>query len=150
MKSIRTKMTAITVIAILTSIMSVFAACYSSIQGENDRGSVNMMNLLGQDTRKSLEKYFESIEQSVEELYGDTWTREDKDAEIARLKAEQGIIDMDEPAVNLDGVGLEDGTPAEGLAAEGQKGGRDGDSGDRKEDVSDDGKAGKGSPGSGQ
>ena len=91
-----------------------------------------------------------SIEQSVEELYGDTWTREDKDAEIARLKAEQGIIDMDEPAVNLDGLGLEDGAPAEGQAAEGQKGGRDGDSGDRKEDVSDDGKAGKGSPGSGQ
>ena len=87
-----------------------------------------------------------SIEQSVEELYGDTWTREDKDAEIARLKAEQGIVDMDEPAVNLDGPGLEEEEPEE----ESEKGGGDGDSSDREKDVSDDGKAGKGSPGSGQ
>lgn len=50
-----------------------------------------------------------SIEQSVEELYGDTWTREDKDAEIARLKAEQGLVDMEEPAVNQDGLEEEDG-----------------------------------------
>ena len=49
-----------------------------------------------------------SIEQSVEELYGDTWTQEDKDAEVERLKAEQGLIDMEEPAVGLDG--LEDDT----------------------------------------
>ena len=40
-----------------------------------------------------------SIEQSVEELYGDTWSREDKDAEIARLKEEQGVASMEEPAV---------------------------------------------------
>ena len=66
MKSIRVKIAAITVIAILTSILSVYVACYSTIQAENDRISVNMMNLTGQDTRKSLEKYLESIEQSVE------------------------------------------------------------------------------------
>lgn len=87
-----------------------------------------------------------SIEQSVEELYGDTWTREDKDAEIARLKAEQGIVDMDEPAVNLDGLGLEEEEPEE----ESEKGGGDGDSSDREKDVSDDGEAGKGAPGTGQ
>ena len=87
-----------------------------------------------------------SIEQSVEELYGDTWTREDKDAEIARLKAEQGIVDMDEPAVNLDGPGLEEEEPEE----ESEKGGGDGDSSDREKDVSDDGEAGKGAPGTGQ
>ncbi len=45
-----------------------------------------------------------SIEQTVEELYGDSWTREDKDAEIDRLKAEQGILTLEEPAVNLDGL----------------------------------------------
>ncbi len=41
-----------------------------------------------------------SIEQSVEEMYGDTWTQEDKDAEVARLKAEQGISEVEEPSVN--------------------------------------------------
>lgn len=92
-----------------------------------------------------------SIEQSVEELYGDTWTREDKDAEIARLKAEQGIVEMEEPAVNLDGLDLDEGAPAEGAPAGGQeKGGKNGDSRDRKEGVQDDGEAGKGSSGTGR
>lgn len=40
-----------------------------------------------------------SIEQAVQELYGDTWTEEEKQAEIARLKAEQGYIEADEPQV---------------------------------------------------
>lgn len=40
-----------------------------------------------------------SIEASVEELYGDTKDEEWKKEEIARLKAEQGIAVMDEPAV---------------------------------------------------
>lgn len=50
-----------------------------------------------------------SIEQSVEELYGDTWTAEEKQAEVNRLKAEQGLVDMEEPAVNQDGLEGEDG-----------------------------------------
>ena len=65
-KSIRVKIALITVIAILTSILSVYVACYSAIQAENDRDSVSMMNLIGQDTQKSIEKYLQSIEQSVE------------------------------------------------------------------------------------
>jgi len=44
-----------------------------------------------------------SIEQSVEELYGDTWTDEEKAEEVARLKAEQGIVEAPEPSVNEDG-----------------------------------------------
>lgn len=40
-----------------------------------------------------------SIEQAVEELYGDTWTEEQKAAEVARLKEEQGLTSMDEPQV---------------------------------------------------
>ena len=42
-----------------------------------------------------------SIERCVEELYGDTLDEHCKNEEIARLKAEQGIQDMDEPGVNL-------------------------------------------------
>ncbi|MGG4397232.1 capsid protein [Paenibacillus thiaminolyticus] len=40
-----------------------------------------------------------SIEQVVEELYGDTWTDEQKAEEVARLKEEQGLTSMDEPQV---------------------------------------------------
>ena len=44
-----------------------------------------------------------SIEASVDELYGDSRDDEWKKEEVARLKAEQGIVtDMEEPAVNLD------------------------------------------------
>lgn len=45
-----------------------------------------------------------SIEQSVEEMYGDTWTKEQKEEEVARLKAEQGIAELEEPSVNMDGI----------------------------------------------
>ena len=41
-----------------------------------------------------------SIEASVEELYGDSRDDEWKAEEIARLKAEQGIVEMEEPALN--------------------------------------------------
>ena len=66
MRSIRLQITAITILAILTSILSVFAASFLIIQSETDQNSVGMMNLIDQDTQKSLEKYFEGIEQSVE------------------------------------------------------------------------------------
>lgn len=43
-----------------------------------------------------------SIEMSVEELYGDTLDDECKEEEIRRLKSEQGIADIEEPAVALE------------------------------------------------
>lgn len=43
-----------------------------------------------------------SIETCVDELYGDSKDAKWKMEEVARLKAEQGIIDMVEPAVNFD------------------------------------------------
>ena len=66
MHSIRIQITIITIVAILTSILSVFIASFLSIRNETNDNSVSMMNLIDQDTQKSLEKYFESIEQSVE------------------------------------------------------------------------------------
>ena len=42
-----------------------------------------------------------SIERCVEELYGDSLDEHCKKEEITRLKAEQGIQDMEEPAVNM-------------------------------------------------
>ena len=47
-----------------------------------------------------------SIERCVEELYGDTLDEHCKQEEIARLKAEQGIQDVEEPAINLEGVSV--------------------------------------------
>ena len=41
-----------------------------------------------------------SIEACVEELYGDTKDEDWKEAEIERLKNEQGIVEMEEPRVN--------------------------------------------------
>ncbi|MEK4449924.1 capsid protein [Paenibacillus sp. FSL L8-0506] len=49
-----------------------------------------------------------SLERSVEELYGDTWTKEEKAEEVQRLKEEQGLLDVDEPS-----VGKRDGDPDE-------------------------------------
>ncbi|MBR2769033.1 MAG: EAL domain-containing protein [Solobacterium sp.] len=66
MKSIRVKITAITIAAILTSILSVFAACYSTIVKENDRRSAEIMDLQLDNTQLNLERYFESVEKSVE------------------------------------------------------------------------------------
>lgn len=40
-----------------------------------------------------------SIEAQVEELYGDSKEKEWKEAEIARLKIEQGVLEMEEPGV---------------------------------------------------
>ncbi len=42
-----------------------------------------------------------SIEAQVEELYGDSKDKEWKKQEIARLKAEQGITEVEEPGVNM-------------------------------------------------
>lgn len=41
-----------------------------------------------------------SVEAQVEELYGDSKDDEWKKAEITRLKAEQGIVDAEEPGIN--------------------------------------------------
>ena len=47
-----------------------------------------------------------SVEASIDELYGDTKDDEWKQEEISRLKAEQGISDMEEPALNMQADGF--------------------------------------------
>ena len=41
-----------------------------------------------------------SVEACVDELYGDSRDDEWKKQEVARLKAEQGIMEVEDPAVN--------------------------------------------------
>lgn len=43
-----------------------------------------------------------SIEASVDELYGNSRNKQWKEEEVARLKAEQGVIEMEEPALAID------------------------------------------------
>lgn len=38
-----------------------------------------------------------SIEQCIEEMYGDTWTDEEKEEEIKRIKEQNGYLEADEP-----------------------------------------------------
>lgn len=63
-----------------------------------------------------------SVEAQVEELYGDSKDEEWKKEEIARLKAEQGIAEVEEPGVNLAvggfQVNMEGGIPGEGQSNE--------------------------------
>lgn len=43
-----------------------------------------------------------SVDAAVDELYGDTKDDQWKKEEVKRIKAEQGIVEMEEPAVNMD------------------------------------------------
>lgn len=54
-----------------------------------------------------------SNEAVVEELYGDTKTDEWKQEEIDRLNARDGVETMEEPALNVDGLEVEQGTNKE-------------------------------------
>lgn len=38
-----------------------------------------------------------SIEQCIEEIYGDTWTTEEKEEEVKRIKEQNGYLEADEP-----------------------------------------------------
>jgi hypothetical protein len=64
--SIRFKVTAITIAEILTAMLCVFVASYYITQSENDRRSVEMMDLVVQDTSKSMEEYVGDIARSVD------------------------------------------------------------------------------------
>ena len=64
--SIRARITAITTAAVLTTVLAVVVAAALTVQRENDRRSVEMMNLIADDTGKSVERYLDSIEQSLD------------------------------------------------------------------------------------
>ncbi|MGF7050405.1 hypothetical protein J2T13_004943 [Paenibacillus sp. DS2015] len=63
-----------------------------------------------------------SIEQSVVELYGDTWTDEQKAEEVARLKEEQGLMDADLQGINQDVPPDDSDTNLEGVRQAGLNG----------------------------
>ena len=48
-----------------------------------------------------------SINAAVDELYGDTKDRSWKETEVKRLKEEAGVMETEEPALNLEGLDIE-------------------------------------------
>ncbi len=66
MRSIRFKITAISVSAFLATMLVVLLVCIPLAREESDRESVETMRLIGSDTQKALGKYFDGIEKSIE------------------------------------------------------------------------------------
>lgn len=63
-----------------------------------------------------------SIEAQVEEMWGDSKERDWKEAEVKRLKAEQGIAGLEEPGVNMDGVNINEYQSNEPAVSDGADG----------------------------
>ena len=63
--SIRFKITAITVAAILVAILAIVSASYPPTREETDRRSVEVMRLIGENTKNALNDYFVNVEQAV-------------------------------------------------------------------------------------
>ena len=66
MHSIRFRLSAITLSAILISIAAVVLMVLLTVGRENDRNATEKLTLLCENQRQSLDDYFDSIEQSVE------------------------------------------------------------------------------------
>ena len=47
-----------------------------------------------------------SVEAAIEEMYGVTKDTEWKAEEARRIKEEMGVMELEEPSLNLDGIGL--------------------------------------------
>ena len=66
MHSIRTRIIAITVAAILASVLAFAALTYMSVGEESSRSSAEEMNLIARNVQQELDEYLASIRQSVE------------------------------------------------------------------------------------
>ena len=66
MHSIRIKITAITLAAIIISILIVAWIGYKTVSEDSDIASVEKLNLLSKDVKKTLDAYLSSIKQSVD------------------------------------------------------------------------------------
>ena len=66
MHSIRIKITAITIAAIIISIVALGSIGIYTVKAESDLRSAHEMNLISDDEKQSLDAYLQSLEQSVE------------------------------------------------------------------------------------
>jgi len=63
-----------------------------------------------------------SIEKSIDEMYGDTLTEDEKAEEVKRIKIEQGIFETEEPGLNTEGVKVDDSSNGEQIIQNGSGG----------------------------
>ena len=66
MHSIRTRIVAITVAAILASVLASAAVTYVSVRDESRRSSAEELNLIARNVQEELDEYLASVRQSVE------------------------------------------------------------------------------------
>ena len=66
MHSVRYKITAITIIAILLTVLAVVYTAFSTMGAESDKTSAEMMYLTCESTGKTLDDYLDGIEQSLD------------------------------------------------------------------------------------
>ncbi|MBR4210947.1 MAG: HAMP domain-containing protein, partial [Oscillibacter sp.] len=66
MHSIRTKLTALTIAALLVSILSIGSMGIYAVRSQGERYTAQTMNLLCDNCRASLDEYLNSVEQSVD------------------------------------------------------------------------------------
>lgn len=97
----------------LKELVSVSIMAYKEMHGMANKEPVDVDVSFGEYANPSFESQVEtvgkgktqgimSIEACVDELYGDNKDDDWKKEEVARLKAEQGITEMEDPGVNLD------------------------------------------------
>ena len=66
MHSIRTRVTALTIAAMLVSLLSIGGMSIYSVKREGDRHTAQAMSLLCDNCRQNLNEYLNSVEQSVD------------------------------------------------------------------------------------
>lgn len=101
--------------ALQEKLPELVSACINAYNILNNQGveEVNVNVTFGEYANPSFESQVEtvskartggimSVEASVEELYGDSKDEDWKNKEVARLKAEQGIAELEEPAVSTE------------------------------------------------
>ena len=95
----------------MQSLIKVSIKSYRELNGQNSNDDVEVDVTFGEYANPSFESQVEtvgkgrsqgvmSVEACVDELYGDSRDDEWKKQEVARLKAEQGIMEVEDPAVN--------------------------------------------------
>lgn len=95
----------------LKRLVTISVMAYREWNNQNNDKEVEVDVTFGEYANPSFESQVEtvgkgktqgimSIEACVDELYGDSKDEEWKKEEVARLKAEQGIVEKEEPAVN--------------------------------------------------
>lgn len=108
---------------IIPQLVSIVMKVYDTMKGRN-AGEYEVSVNFGEYASPSFDSVVEtvgkartygimSVERAVDELYGDTWTDDEKAEEVKRLKAEEGLVSMNEPEIRKhdDPPGAEDDPP---------------------------------------